>query len=258
MPNKVTAPIARSTAYDFNCHLSLCHTKGRDNYVSDAFATRNPEDANVMPHEVLFAIDTGQINKTSRMRCQSSLNFSALPRDTIEKLEGALSAIIGHQINLRDGEGKNAAHEHVKGKDDNDMDIQRLNAILNEHVRYVGVAVTGCTGGAANALQRQGFSATRGGLMTVMNTGANHILPGHRVRMQLDIRDIVATTLKRRIDGISNQKIVPRLTASTDALMIPIDGVNVDQLQIMIDIAHGYPLMPRLAQLARERFPLRV
>lgn len=261
MPHKVTAPIARSTAYDFNCHLSLCHTKGRGSLASNAIEVKLDEDQNVLPHELLFAIDSAQGSKSQRMRCASSLNGSSLHQDTVTKLNRYVRLVVGADANINTQSGRERVAEHIRDFTDDNQVIQRLNNQLNEHVRYVGVAVTGCTGGAANALQRQGFSASRGGLMTVMNTGNATILPGQRVYMQLHIKDIVNDTPARaEIEGINISKIVPRLRAANDTgqQLIPFLGEHVAQLQILHDVVHHWPLMPYLHELARERFPLRV
>jgi len=266
MPHKVTAPIARSTAYDFNCHLSLDHTRSRDGIALNSFGITSAyfeEDLNVLPHEILFAIDSTQHSKTQRMRCASSLNASTLPPTTVQKMEAFLYQTSGGTaMNLNTDIGRSDAMGEIATWDRADgRNLQRMNAILNEHIRYVGVAVTGCTGGAANALQRQGFSATRGGLMTVMNTGSNAIYPGQRVHMHLDIQDILGPKTKRElIEGISAAKIVPHLASVEERkqLLIDLDGDVVTQPDIYVGIGQPWPLMPLLAELVRERFPLRV
>jgi hypothetical protein len=142
------------------------------------------------------------------------------------------------------------------------MDIKLLNVILNEQIRYVGVAVTGCTGGAANALQRQGFSASRGGLMTVMNTGKSLIMPGDRVYMELHIQDLLGQgkTQRHAIEGIANTKIVARLQRvdEQDTLATDLIDSQVRQRDIFVLIGHPWPIMPLLGQLARQRFAWRV
>jgi hypothetical protein len=168
----------------------------------------------------------------------------------------------GHAgVDLTTQYGRDQAKEATQDWGPDSHQRRRLNAILNEPIRYVGVAVTGCTGGAANALQRQGFSATRGGLMTVMNTGNDTIYPGQRVHMQLEFADLLdSKTTRTPLEGVNASKIVPHLAAVDEyqQLMSDLDGAAVTQGDIYVGINEPWPLMPLLAELVRERFPLRV
>jgi len=215
-----------------------------------------------MPHEILFAVDAGMPSKTQRMRAASSLNGSMLPTTTMDRLERVIRMTNRDRraVDMRTTSGRTAVAPMLDAMEP-DV-IKKLNAILNQSIRYVGVAVTGCVGGAANAMQRQGYSATRGGLMTVLNTGDAPILAGQRVHMELDIKDVVNLQSKRQaaIDGIRRTKIVPRLRAVDEQshLLLDIDDRDVIQDDIYANIGQPWPLMPLLVELARERFPLSV
>ena len=90
---------------------------------------------------------------------------------------------------------------------------KKANHAFTKFFKYVGVAITPCTSGSASALQRQGFSATRGGLMTVMNTGLGTIYAGQKVKMVLDVVDVMrqARGLDEMLDGVPREKILARL-----------------------------------------------
>lgn len=215
MPAKVTAPTARSTAYDFNAHLLRAHCGG-DTTTNTQHAhvprTNDNEVLNVMPHEILFQPKHMSANGATRMLCASSLNGCKIPdkaiKDTINAMKEA-------SINNRDyfatpDSGIKERQSLVEELDNLPAGkLDHINDTFTNHYRYIGVAVTGCTGGAAGALQRQGFSATRGGLVTVMNSTKAAICAGKRLKMQFDIRDILRRKRTVHLDGIPIAKIIP-------------------------------------------------
>ena len=171
-PNKVTAPIARSTAYDFNCHLSQSHTvdprsnagSGNNGFGKDA----SGEVLNVMPHEFLYEVVGGRQHNAARMKAKSSLNGAVLPQEAWNHINQVARLYVDNKADLSTTEGR------VRLKKSHSLSMRQkqvLNSALNRYIRYVGVAVTGIQGGPPTALQRQGFSATRGGLMTVVHRG---------------------------------------------------------------------------------------
>lgn len=222
-PHKVTAPIARSTAYDFNCHLSQSHTgdprsrHGNDDHMLGK--ETSGEVLNVMPHEFLFEVVGGRQHNAARMKAKSSLNGVKLEPAALAYMDQAANMICGQQCEFSTKEGRRAMKVQLdqdKGK------IKGMNHALNRYIRYVGVAVTGIEGGPATAAQRQGFSATRGGLMTVMHRG-EPIPAGSRVAMEFDIRDILEAEdnrgtieILRQAEGVPRTKILPRLVRVRD------------------------------------------
>lgn len=236
---KITAPIARSTAYDFNCHLPGSHTKSTSYSQSDhTVPCKDQEDLNINEHELLFNFNSANLN-VRRMRAASSLNNMTFPSD----VKNAIHAHFNVDINSGEGRTELARQAH------NNPAIER---VLNEYVRYVGVAVTGCTGGTAGAIQRQGFSATRGGLNTIINTGQTTILPGQMIEAYIDPRDLAPDDTNRQmIEGIPKSKIVMRVRpldhTSTYPSVLDSNGKPMSH-SIFIE---GSPLLPHVEYVAR-------
>jgi hypothetical protein len=219
-PNKVTAPIARSTAYDFNCHLSLDHTSdprsARRSGHEPLGEANGPgaEVLDVMPHEFLFEDTSSRGKSASRMKAKSSLNGVVLSSQAIADVNYALGAL-GEKCKIDTTVGRDEIRRLDKPMN---PDVHRsINRALNRHIQYIGVAVTGIKGGPSTAQQRQGFSATRGGLFTIVHRGDQVIPAGARIAMQFDIRDIVADRKTAfKTDGIPYNKILPRLIQVED------------------------------------------
>jgi hypothetical protein len=226
-PNKVTAPIARSTAYDFNCHLSASHSTDPRSHARNGYdgfgVDTTGEVRNVMPHEFLFEVVGGRQASAARMKAKSSLNGVVLPDQAWHYINRVARIYVHNKAELHTTAGRKSINKNypLTGR-------QRtiLNRALNRYIRYVGVAVTGIQGGPPTALQRQGFSATRGGLMTVVHRGET-IPAGSRVAIEFDIQDILdAETDKGWIDvrhtggtesgGVPRSKILPRLVRVND------------------------------------------
>ena len=216
-PGKVTAPISRSTAYDFNCELAHCHRRSRDvraasssNTLGDA---SNDECVSVMPHELLFRINDGTTASNRRMTAMSSMNGVTLP----EKVRKELNAYVQDAAEKDDYDVLTCKSwpENMTAEKN-----KQANKYLNQCIQYVGVAVTGCAGGAQGALQRQGFSATRGGLVTVLHTGKDAIPAGAKVALEVHAQDLCTDTQRRcstsTHNGIPKQKIVAHLVEVKD------------------------------------------
>ena len=200
MPRKITAPIARSTAYDFNCHIANSHTKHHREVQNEFVNASDPESRHIMPHEFIFR-PSRDVNH-ARMKAMSSLNGLHFTDTEKTQLDQALLAedllpnrpVVGGRCSVSGGTDdiKQISDRWDAGTDpDAHAARRRVNRVLNRMFTYVGVAITGCESGAAGALQRQGFSATRGGLMTVINTGKDTIPAGAHVRLEFDLGDIL-------------------------------------------------------------------
>jgi len=76
MPYKVTAPVARSTAYDFNAQLSKSHlvSVGRVSEDCAVPVAGINETRDVMAHEILFEPRNKLMVNNARLHCASSLN----------------------------------------------------------------------------------------------------------------------------------------------------------------------------------------
>ena len=228
MSRKVTAPVARSTAYDFNAQLAKCHLRNAGSIDSCMVEhAAYPESRDVMPHEILFATRKDVSSGDSRLRCMSSLNGVKLNDETIKSVQDALLSLrCPPQLAMQFDNTVSAA-----GRKDLlswlDMTItsnpgarETLNNTLSQNFVYIGIAITPCKAGNTSALQRQGFSATRGGLMTVINTGKHVIKAGQKVKMVIDVCDVVRNMrgVDEQLDGVPRQKILARIEPAHDSL----------------------------------------
>jgi hypothetical protein len=264
-PNKVTAPIARSTAYDFNCHLSQSHTvdpRSNTGHGDKGFGTdTGSEVRNVMPHEFLYEVVGGRQASAARMKAKSSLNGAILPQDAWDHINQVARLYVHNKADLSTAAGRVSL---MKDYPLTERQREILNRALNRYIRYVGVAVTGIQGGPPTALQRQGFSATRGGLMTVVHRGKT-IPAGSRVAMEFDIQDILEADTGNgwihalhgaESGGVPRSKILPRLIEVEDA-----DEAVYDMKETLAGIRKShtvYPvelLMPQIYTVTRATMP---
>jgi len=183
-----------------------------------------------MPHEFLFEEMQNRSANAARMKGKSSLNGVVFSRLAVAEINAAVAATTGQRnVDFQTHEGRRRMAENMSGVEDDDAMWQRINRTLNAHIRYVGVAITGCKAGPGNALQRQGFSATRGGLMTVMNTGNKAVPAGARVAIEFHMRDILNHALKSRrlaalqLEGVPRSKLLPRLVQVRDEVDVQYD-----------------------------------
>lgn len=262
---KVTAPVARSTAYDFNAQLSKSHQRIK-NYLTGAQDTAvdcsDDQDRDVMPHEILFEAKSKLLVSNARIHGSSSINGVKLGLDCC----GAVQAQL-----VRDGcppldaaafsepiVSSQACRNLQHFLEENAELRSKASDVLTSYFTYIGVAVTPCRSGpAGGALQRQGFSATRGGLMTIINTGEAPLRPGDKVRMVIDVLDVVRGRrgTGHTITGIPKTKIVARL------VHVPVhdtkfedvaDGITSREMVLQLD--EPGVLSPRLEYVARERY----
>ena len=181
---KITAPIHRSTAYDFNVQLD--HVSLNKDKKTLRQYTPDVEQLGVKEHEILVRYTKMQHRyKDNRLRVFSALNNivytdevlldlynddpakwqwdSRAPRDDQEKRDATLKTLGG----LSKGE--------IKGED-RDPYAHSLNRVLHKQLAYVGVAITPQNLYPKHSRQdSQGFACSRGGLNTIINTGNKSI-----------------------------------------------------------------------------------
>lgn len=263
MPYKVTAPVARSTAYDYNCQLTKCHLKATANVHRDcAVPTYGmKETRDVMPHEVLFERRSSLTGTCPRLRAMSSLNGVKLGETICEAVRRELrrqgcnyADNFAEPMQDADGALLGWLEDDTRGRAGS---VKEVSKVLSSYFVYMGVAVTGCDSGAAGALQRQGFSATRGGLMTVVNTSRDTISAGQRLCMRIDVKDVVRQSRHRsndHIDGIPFRKVLARIEA------VPTDDGAFEDLysgmrsnEIRVHLNEPIILMPDFRYTIRER-----
>ena len=238
MPRQITAAISRSTAYDFNAQLAYSHMCNIDGVGSSIVShTLLPEVRDVMPGEILFAFKQTVSKAEGRLRAMSSLNSvklgPAICNDVQETLI-QLGAPI-HVARLFDDNVKVAMRsELIKWLYDNPDKRDAASIKLSEHFQYMGIAVTGCLGGPQPAIQRQGFTATRGGFVTIVNTGRKAIEAGEKLCMIIDVLDVVQNDRgeDHRLDGVPRQKILARLQAA------PIENTSLEDIMHTIDYSN--------------------
>lgn len=256
MSGKVTAPVARSTAYDFNAQLAKSHMRSVTEGCMVEHASY-PESRDVMPHEILFATRKDVSSGDSRLRCMSSLNGVKLNQETIDSVQTALRQCGCKYPKLFDNSVSVSSRKPLKEWLDTECTashLQTLNNTLTQNFVYMGVAITPCKAGSATALQRQGFSATRGGLMTVMNTGRSVIKAGQKVRMIIDIKDVVKNmrgTLEQ-LEGVPRQKILARIEPAGDDMENTFEQVlmNVNTADVDFTQHEPFVLTPEMKYVA--------
>ena len=255
---KVTAPVARSTAYDYNIQLSKSHQHATNN--------GDTEDRNVMPHEVLFEHRDKLKGSNARIHGCSSVNGIQLGPRCVAAVQACLAScncpyhdLFGEMENMRGDRVKNLI-TWLKGTD-TIAKTARAHAsdVLTSFFTYRGVAITPCVAGSqGGALARQGFSATRGGLMTIVNTGVDVLHAGDKVRMVIDVLDVVQGGRDHgsHISGIPRSKIVARLAHVRPDASTFADVANGITLR-PITLRHDEPaiLTPKFEYVGRLRFP---
>ena len=175
---KITNPIHRSTAYDFNVQLDfnqLRQQRAGKSSVARFAPSAAAESLDVKEHELVFQVSNGKnAFANRRLHVQSSLNNIQLSADEMKKI--CAYANVSHdelQRLLRDFcSCNNKDLEHA------------LEDVILSKLRYVGVAITPQANTRAHERQSsQGFAATRGGLNTIINTGEGAIYPGDTVEI---------------------------------------------------------------------------
>lgn len=262
---KVTAPVARSTAYDYNATLTKSHTRMANPSGKGLTAVQcnNDEDRDVMPHEVLFELKSRSQTNNARICSASSVNGVQLGRVCVAAVQSCLrdcgcTHFAAFQEPMLPEHTHEPTRQLVEWLKQHPAHRAKASDTLTSFFNYMGVAVTGCTSGPrGGTLQRQGFSATRGGLMTVVNTGDAPLRAGDKVRMVVDVLDVVrGTRHESPITGIPRTKIVARLAhlpATSQMFSDVADGVTTRDMTVHMH----YPgvLTPRLEYMGRFRYP---
>ena len=146
---KITAPIHRSTAYDFNVQFDHYAVKAKKNstHVMVYGGSQEDEHLGVKEHEIVVRRKDRPGND-NRLRVFSSLNNFVI-EDT--RPGGTNPEQIGPSLLTQ----------------------------MHKQLEYVGVAITPQAVVAKNSNQdSQGFAVTRGGLNTLINNGAQVVKPG--------------------------------------------------------------------------------
>ena len=217
-----------------------------------------------MPHEILFEPRNKLEVSNARIHGSSSVNGVKLGPNCCRAVRSQLVAdgclpahadCFEEPMPRNPKEGREGLLQFLKG---NPEACAAASDVLTSFFTYIGVAVTPCKSGpAGGALQRQGFSASRGGLMTVVNTGQKALRAGDRVRMVIDALDVVQgkRSQSMHISGIPRTKIVARLvhvpvrpTSFEDVA----DGITTRQL--MLHLNEPGALTPSLERVGRERY----
>mgnify|MGYP001304519230 CR=1 FL=1 len=192
---KITAPIHRSTAYDFNVHLDhhSLHKEGINIY--GITGQTNTEHLGVKEHEiVLRASDASRHYSDGRLRVFSALNNIMLDDKIMRSLVEDDRSVWGttvdqcRQVVKNRIDGKYNSLRNSNGNWDPGSEVARQNhsmeRVLFKLYSYVGVAITPQNLYPRHSKQDpQGFAATRGGLNTIINSGQEIIRPGQKIKI---------------------------------------------------------------------------
>lgn len=175
---KITAPIHRSTAYDFNVQLdhgALASRKGMRMYGS---TTQDDEHLGVKEHEILVRRKyRDNVYGNGRLQVFSSLNNVMVSDELIKELRNIDPVRWRNAKELIDKRLKGEATAWDKNKHSAD-----LSMAMHKLYEYVGVAITPQDYVHKHSRQEsQGFACTRGGLNTIINNGENKIQPGQKI-----------------------------------------------------------------------------
>ena len=262
---KVTAPVARSTAYDYNATLSKSHTRAANPSGKSLTAVQcsTDEDRDVMPHEVLFEHKGRALTNNARICSASSVNGVTLGHACVRAVQSCLRDCGCEHADAFSEPMRPMSDPSVKGLHDwllaNTEHRDKVSDTLTSFFNYMGVAVTGCTSGPrGGTLQRQGFSATRGGLMTVVNTGSKALRAGDKVRMVIDVLDVVRGSRPNedQITGIPRTKVVARLAHLPETSHVFNDVANgITSRDMIVNMHLPGVLTPRLEYMGRSCYP---
>jgi len=217
-----------------------------------------------MEHEILFEQKGQHRGGGTRVYSASSVNGMTLKEVCIRSVQNCLikcgcppeaANAFGNNMTRTSADVKaleewltNPSHAGHRNK---------VSDVLTSYFSYMGVAVTPCTSGPrGGTLQRQGFSASRGGLMTVINTGKEPLRAGDKVRMVIDVLDVVSgrRAANDHITGIPRTKVVARLAhvpPSNEAFADIADGITSRDINVRVDEPNV--LIPDIAYMGRER-----
>jgi len=213
-----------------------------------------------MPHEILFALKRHVSSGDPRLRAMSSLNGVPLGHEIVRDVQRVLAAGgCQHSDQFREPMPPSSALLTYLEAPENAHVRRRATDALSQHITYIGIAITPCTGGASNALQRQGFSATRGGLMTIVNNGIDPLVAGKRLRMVVDVLDVVRNGrgFEDHLDGVPRQKVLARIVNVDDEHDGEFEDIaeGMRTADLAMHINEPFALTPALEYMGRERFP---
>ena len=175
---KITNPIHRGTAYDFNVQLDFNQLRQQRTSKSShaRFAPSTSSEAlDVKEHELIFQMANSKNSFANRrLHVQSSLNNITLSEEEAHKI-CSYANISRDQLAMYLRDFSSCRDKAVE---------QALEDIILAKLRYVGVAITPQANTRAHEKQSsQGFAATRGGLNTLINTGEGAIYPGDTIEI---------------------------------------------------------------------------
>ncbi len=204
---KITSPIHRSTAYDFNVHLDHQSLHKAGHRITNA-AEGDPNEMGVCEHEIVVRTRDAQTQYTSgRLRVFSALNNLLLNNHILEELERDNATFWRGQTDGADAITPLQTLKHLQagkypvreGADDilkeakdriYTIASRSLNNVLHRKLEYVGVAITPQKLFPRNSRQDpQGFACTRGGLNTIHNTGDAIIQPGDQIEINFAMQN---------------------------------------------------------------------
>jgi hypothetical protein len=181
---KITAPIHRSTAYDFNVQLDHTALRNDRNAVRIYGASLPDEEhLSVKEHEILVRRKHRDgVHGNGRLQVFSSLNAVAVDTSLLAKLVALQN---GRWVD--EAQAKNLIVRRLSGKDRDptmwgEAHSNDLSNCMHQLYEYVGVAITPQAYVSKHSRQEsQGFACTRGGLNTLINNGKNKIKAGQKV-----------------------------------------------------------------------------
>ena len=179
---KITNPIHRSTAYDFNVQLDFnqLRQQRKGKLPQTRFAPAEQDEAlDVKEHEIVFQMaNSKNAFADRRLHVQSSLNNMILTDADVQTICG--------YANITSDALTEALSQPNRTQWSDDLKRVVEDVILSK-LRYIGVAITPQANTRAHEKQSsQGFAATRGGLNTLINTGAGAIYPGDTVQVGIN------------------------------------------------------------------------
>lgn len=221
---KITSPIHRSTAYDFNVHLDHASLHRPGHRISNT-PEGDLDEMGVQEHEIVVRVKgaDNQYNN-GRLRVFSALNNLLLQPRMISKLEqdnrgfwnpngqSTVDTITQLQSGkYRNNDATDANYDEASAS---------LNNVLHQFLEYVGVAITPQKLFPRDSRQDpQGFACTRGGLNTIHNTGSKRIHAGDQIVVNFAMPNVIGRRLlmnpSHYASGTPHNKIVTQVEPDT-------------------------------------------
>lgn len=221
---KITSPIHRSTAYDFNVHLDHASLHRPGHRISNT-PEGDLDEMGVQEHEIVVRVKgaDNQYNN-GRLRVFSALNNLLLQPKMISKLEQDNRGFWnpnGQSTVDTIAQLQNGKYENNDATDANyDTASASLNNVLHQFLEYVGVAITPQKLFPRDSRQDpQGFACTRGGLNTIHNTGSKRIHAGDQIVVNFAMPNVIGRRLlmnpSHYASGTPHNKIVTQVEPDT-------------------------------------------